>query len=159
MNSKKGLRYYVIVFFFSVIALIAYIAYLSIKEGSISYETISSYIYVPPVFTVLLFVFDKVFDKFFPSKVKQEDPKYNKYLKDMNNVLSDKCDFSIEEYRRLRTNTSFQKSIDHTYKILNNGESEDVSFLFLEKKFKKNTNEYIALQAVVEEVKKMMKNS
>ena len=159
MNSRKGFRYYIIMFFLSVVALGAYVAYLSIKEGSIDMNLIYSYAPVPLVFTFLLFAFDKVFEMIFPSKFKKEDTEYNKYLKTVGEVISKQCDFSIEGYRRLRENSIFQKSLEQAFRILYKGESEDMNFQFLEKKFKKNTNEYTALLVVIEEVKKMMENS
>jgi len=159
MNSKKGLRYYVMIFFFSVLALTAYIAYLSVKEGSVDYDLVRSYILVPPVFTGLLYGFDKIFEKIFPSKSKKKDTAFTNYLKHIGDEITNQCKFSIEEFRRLRENGSFQKSLEQAFRILSNGETKDISFQFLEKKFKKNNNEYIALNVVVNEVKKMMENS
>ena len=159
MNTKKGLRYYLIIFFFSVIALVVYVAYLSIKAGSIDYGSISSYLFVPLIFTVFLFLFDKAFDFIFPSKTKKENTEFNNYINHIDKVIKEQCDFSIEGYRRLRGNAGFQKSVEQAFRILTNGETKEISFLFLDKKFKKNSDEYIALKVVVEEVKKMMDNS
>jgi len=159
MKSKKGLRYYLIIFLFSVVAIAAYITYLSIKEGSINYDLISSYIIVPPLFTLLLFIYDKLFGMIFPSKTKKIDVKFSNYLKQIGKVITAECDFSIEEYRRLRENIGFQKSLEQGFRILTDGETEEINFQFLDKKFKKNSNEYIALNVVVEEVKKMMETS
>ena len=159
MNSRKGFRYYMIIFFFSVIALIAYIAYLSIKAGSIDYDLVYSYLLVPPIFTMFLFMFDKAFDFIFPSKTKKEDTEFNNYLKHVREAIANQCDFSIEGYRRLRGHAGFQKSLEQAFRILTNGETEEISFRFLDKKFKKTSDEYIALKVVIEEVKKMMENS
>ena len=156
MNSKKGFKYYAIIFFFSVIALVIYVAYLSVKEGSIDYELIYSLILVPFMFTILLFLFDKVFDFIFPSKTKKEDSKYNSFMKNMSESITTKCEFSIEGYRRLRGNSSFQKSLEQAYRIYINGETDELNFRLFEKKFKKNTDEYLALRVVIEEVKKML---
>ena len=159
MNSKKGFRYYMIIFFFSVIALIAYVIYLSVREGSIDYDLIYSYLLVPPIFTAFLFLFDRAFDFLFPSKTKKEDTEFNNYLKHIGEAIKNNCDFSIEGYRRLRANSGFQKSLEQAFRVLTNGETEEISFLFLEKKFKKSSDEYIALKVVIDEVKKMMENS
>ncbi len=159
MGTKKGLRYYVIVFLFSVIAIVAYVGYLALKEGSIDYDLVRTYIFVPPLFTGLLYGFDKIFEMIFPSKTKKQDLEYQNYLKQIGQAIDDECDFSIEEYRRLRENSGFQKALGQAYKIYSNGETEEISFQFLEKKFKKNTNEYTALNVVIIEVKKMMENS
>ncbi len=159
MNKNKGLNYYVKIFFFSVLALAIYIAYLSIKAGSIDYTLIYSLILVPFMFTIMLFLFDKVFDLIFPSKSKKSDTQFKTYLKTVGESITEQCDFSIEGYRRLRGNVGFQKSLEQVYRILTNGETPELSFSFLAKKFKKNTNEYIALMVVIEEAKKMMENS
>ena len=159
MNTKKGLRYYIIIFFFSVVAIASYIIYLAVKEGSVNYDLVRSYILVPPIFTGLLYGFDKIFEMIFPSKFKKQDNAFKIYLKQVGDAITNQCEFSIEEFRRLRESSSFQKSLEQAFRILANGETEEISFQFLEKKFKKNTNEYIALNVVVNEVKKMMENS
>ncbi len=159
MNSKKGLRYYVAIFFFSFVAVGSYIGYMAIKEGQIDYELVRSYMFVPPLFTGLLYGLDKIFEKLFPSKTKKVDLAYQNYLKQVVEVINSECEFSIEEYRRLRESSSFQKSLEQAFRILSNGETEEMNFAFLDKKFKKNTNEYIALNAVVNDIKKMMENS
>jgi len=159
MNSKKGFKYYLFIFSFSVIALIAYIAYLSIKEGSIDYDLVYSYALVPPMFTIFLFAFDKVFEMIFPPKYKKENTAFKNYLTQVGKAITDQCEFSIEEYRRLRENNAFQKSLEQAFRVLTNGETEGVNFQFLDRKFKKSSNEYIALKVVVGEVKKMMENS
>ncbi len=156
MNSKKGLKYYAVIFFFSVIALVIYVAYLSVKEGSIDYDLIYSLILVPFIFTLFLFAFDKIFDLIFPSRTKKEDSQYNSYLKSVDGYITSNCNFSIEGYRRLRGNVGFQKSLNQAYRILKNGETDELNFKLLEKKYKKNTDEYLALGEVIKEVKKML---
>ena len=159
MKSKKGFKYYGIVFLFSVIALAVYVGYLAIREGSIDYVLVTSLISVPFMFTIFLFVFDKVFEWIFPNKESKQDDQFTNYLKRVGEAITEQCDFSIEGYRRLRGNTSFQKSLEQAYRILINGETGDLTYQFMEKKFKKDTNENIALLVVLEEVKKMMENS
>ena len=159
MNPKKGYRYYAIVFLFSVLALGVYVAYLAIKEGSIDYELINSLMLIPLMFTLFLFVFDLIFAKIFPSKSKQDNDQYKIYLDHVGKAITDQCDFGIEDYRRLRANASFQKSVEQVYKLITDGETEEINYQFLDKKFKKNTNEYIALSVVINEVKEMIENS
>ena len=159
MNSKKGLKYYGYVFLFSILALTVYVAYLSIKDGEIDYTLISSLIIVPFIFTIFLFLFDKIFDKIFPSKATKLDEHLKTYLDQIGVAITDNCNFSIEDYRRLKISPSFQKSLEQAYKILTNGETKEINFQFLEKKFKKNTNENTAILVVIDEVKKMMENS
>jgi len=159
MSLKKGFKYYFIVFLISVVAIAIYIAYLSIKEGSVDYDLIYSYALIPPMFILFLYAFDKVFEMIFPSKEKKENTEYQEYIKRVGVAISEKCNFSIEEYRRLRGNTGFQKSLEQAFRIFNNGETEEMSFAYLEKKFKKNTDGNKAVKVVIEEVKQMMENS
>ncbi|MCK5762076.1 MAG: hypothetical protein KAH16_04165 [Candidatus Izimaplasma sp.] len=159
MSSKKGLKYYSIIFLVSVLALGIYVGYLFIKEGSVDIDLVYSYALVPVMFIFYLFASDKIIEKIFPSKTKKEDSKYKDYIKRTGTAISKQCDFSIEEYRRLRGNPGFQKSLDQAFRIFINGETKDMSFAYLEKKFKKKTNENEAMKAVIEEVKKMMENS
>ena len=161
MRSKKGFKYYGFVFIFSTLALGAYVLYLTIKEDNFDTEMVFSLITVPFMFTILLFIFDKVFDKIFKprGKGKDNDIEYKNYLITVGKAIDDNCEFSIEDYRRLRANQGFQKSLEQVYRVLKDGESEEISFGYLEKKFKKNTNEFIALSVVITEVKQMIENS
>ena len=65
---------------------------------------------------------------------------------------------NIEDFRRLREDERFQKGLQQAFRIKNEGETESLNFTILEKKFKKNTREYEAMNVVIEEVKKMMVN-
>ena len=159
MRSKKGFKYYGLVFIFSTLALGAYVLYLSIKDGNFDIDMVLSLVTVPFMFTGLLFVFDKIFDRIFKPKAKVDDSEYKTYLTTVGKAIDDNCDFSIEDYRRLRANLGFQKSLEQVYRVFKDGESEEISFGYLEKKFKKNTNEFIALSVVISEVKQMIENS
>jgi hypothetical protein len=159
MNNKKGLKYYGIIFGVSVVALAIYIVYLGYQSGGIDTALLFSLLYVPFIFTLFLFVFDKLFDFIFPSKGKKKDDLFSKYLKVVSTAIQTKYNFSIEDYRRLRENPKFQKALEQAFRILENGETEEISFEFLQKKFKKDSNEFLAMVVVIEEVKKMMINS
>jgi hypothetical protein len=167
MRSKKGFKYYGFVFIFATLALGVYVLYLTIKEGSFDIDMAFSLITVPIIFTILLFVFDKVFDfifaKIFKSKGKgknnENDTEYKTYLTTVGKAIDGNCEFSIEDYRRLRANQGFQKSLEQVYRVYKDGESEEISFGYLEKKYKKNSNEFIALSVVISEVKQMIENS
>lgn len=159
MNNKKGLKYYGIIFIVSVVALAIYILYLGYQAGGIDTTLLFSLLYVPFVFTMFLFVFDKLFELIFPTKGKKKDDLFAKYLKVVSNAIQAKYSFSIEDYRRLRENPKFQKALEQAFRILENGETEEISFDFLQKKFKKESNEFLAMTVVIEEVKKMMINS
>lgn len=159
MNNKKGFKYYAIVFGVSTIALILYILYLGYQAGELDSTLLVSLIYVPFMFTGFLFVFDKIFDKLMPSKTQKKDNLFSNYLKIVSAAIQSEYNFSIEDYRRLRENPKFQKALEQAFRILEKGETEDISFDFLERKFKKGTNEFLSMIVVIDEVKKMMINS
>lgn len=159
MNKKKGFKYYGVVFIVSVVALAVYILYLSYQAGELDTTMLLSLIYVPFMFTLFLFVFDKLFDTIFPSKTKKTDDLFANYLKIVSNAIQSTYNFSIEDYRRLRENPKFQKALEQAFRIVEKGETPEISFDFLQKKFKKDTNEYSAMMVVIDEVKKMMINS
>ncbi len=158
MKSKKGLKYYALILGFSLIAVVFYLAYLGFKDGGIDLALILDYLSIPFMFTGLLFVFDKIFDKVFPGKGAKAGTKFDTYLKSASVAIQNECNFSIEEYTKLRTDQKFQKGLGQAFRVYDVGETEDVNFEFLERKFKKGTNEYIAFQIVIKEVKKLMEN-
>ena len=55
MNAKKGLKYYLIIFGFSVLALALYVSYLAIQDGGFDLDLIYSLILVPPMSRAIIF--------------------------------------------------------------------------------------------------------
>ena len=159
MKTKKGLKYYALILLFSSVALIIYLVYLRLKDGEFDMELFQSLSYVPLMFTALLFVFDSIFDKIFTKKGNKTHMKFDMYLKNASKAIQNECDFSIEEYTKLRSDQKFQKGLGQAFRVYDNGENNDLNFEFLERKFKKGTNEYEAFQIVIKEVKKLMENS
>lgn len=159
MKNKKGLKYYATIFAFSTFALVLYVIYLRFKDGEFDMEIILPLLYVPLVFTGFLFTFDRLFEKIFPNQKKKENTKYSYYIKTVGTAIEVQCDFGIEDYKKLRSNQKFQKGIEQAFRVYDKGETNDMDFEFLERKFKKSTNEYTAFQVVINEVKKMMENS
>jgi len=159
MNTKKGLRYYAFIFILSVIALAVYFIYLYIKNGEFDSELALSLFSVPFMFTVFLFLFDKVLEFIIPNKARNKESMYTIYLDKISKAIQAECSFTIEEYSRLRKNQKFQKLLQQAYRIFEKGETETINFQFLERKFQKNTNEYTASLIVIREVKQMMGNS
>jgi hypothetical protein len=159
MKKKKDFKYYALIFVFSSIAFLVYMLFLRIRNGAFDIELIKSLIYVPFMFTALLFLFDLVFDKIFTKKGVKGNVKFDSYMRRVSNVIQKECDFSIEDYTRLRNDQRFQKGLGQAFRVYDNGETKDLNFDFLERKFKKGTNEYVAYQVVIKEVKKMMEKS
>lgn len=159
MKNKKGFKYYALIFVFSTIALVVYLIYLNYTEEDFDFGANLSLLYVPIMFTGLLFVFDKLFELVFPDKNKKINNKYSSYLKIASQEIEKECEFSIEDYKKLRNNPKFQKGLEQAYRVYNVGENDEINFEFLQNKFKNGTNEYVAFQVVIKVVKKLMENS
>lgn len=98
-------------------------------------------------------------DKFMhKSKPKKVEDRYKLFLELAAKRVNDMEGFSIEDFRRLRENERFQKTLHQCFTIYENGEQDELNFNYLSKKFKSNTNEYKALELVIEDTKKMMEN-
>ncbi len=136
----------------------AYVSYLAYQEGSYDPTLLFSVFYLPLLFTSFLFVFDLIFDKIWPSREQKTDDEFNSFLKQVTFEVNEELNLGIEDFRRLRESEKFQKALYQAYQIKLIGETENINFKFLERKFKKNTNEYNALSVVIKEVKKMMVN-
>lgn len=159
MKKKKDFKYYALIFVFSSIAFVLYMLFLRIRNGEFDIELVKSLFYVPFMFTFLLYIFDLVFDKIFTKKGVKGNVKFDAYMRRASNVIQKECDFSIEDYTRLRNDQRFQKGLGQAFRVYDNGETKDLNFEFLERKFKKGSNEYVAFQVVIKEVKKMMEKS
>jgi hypothetical protein len=163
MRQTKGFKYYLMIFGIAVFALLVYTVFDALKNGALRWEMLLIAIVIPIIFTALLYMFDRIFDFAFKkfSKNKQQDNKegYEAFLNMINKVVEEQTDFSIEEYRHLRVSDRFQKALKQVYKVYEDGETPELSYAYLQKKFKKNTNEFVALNIVIEEVKKLEKNS
>ena len=163
MKKAKGFKYYAFIFSISTIGLFLYLSVMAIQNGGYDVSLLYMVAVVPISFTGFLFVFDKLFDLLLPSKYKLNKPdnvkEYDKFLKNINVVVDNTGEFSIEGFRRLRQSEKFQKALKQSFTILKKGESEAINFSFILKKFKKDTKEYIAINAVVEEVMQLQKNS
>jgi hypothetical protein len=156
MNKKKGLKYYAFILIFSSIILVMYMLYLRFADGELDSELFQSLAIVPLLFTSLLFVFDLIFDKLLPKRGKVGNVKFDTYLKNTSAAIQNECNFSIEEYTKLRSNQKFQKGLGQAFRVYDNGETKDLNIEFLKRKFKKETNEYVAFQIVIKEVEKLM---
>jgi len=159
MKKKKDFKYYALIFVFSSIAFVIYMLFLRIRNGEFDIELVKSLFYVPFMFTFLLYIFDLVFDKIFTKKSAKGNVKFDSYMRRASNLIQKECDFSIEDYTRLRNNQRFQKGLGQAFRVYDKGETKDLNIAFLERKFKKGSNEYVAFQVVIKEVKKMMKKS
>ena len=162
MKNKKGFKHYVRFYGFVVLAYSIYTIILSFQLGTFSLGMGLSIIYLPLLFVALVYVFDTITEPFFArlgkGKNNPETLQYKQFFQVLTNKVNTECDFTIEDFRRLRENDRFQKGLQQAFRILQDGETPELNFILLEKKFKKSTREYEAMEVVVKEVKKMMDN-
>lgn len=157
MKNKRGFKHYLKFWGLATAVYTVYILIVSIRDG-FDVALILPVFYLPIVFTFLLFVFDLIFDRIWPQKDKKEDDEFKSFISKTTFEVNEQLSLSIEDFRRLRENEKFQKSLYQAYQIYLIGETEEINFTFLDKKFKKDTTEYKAMEIVVNEVKKMMGN-
>ena len=162
MKNKKGFKHYLQFYVLIVIVYFLYISILAMQNDGYDSTMLFSLIYLPPAFVGFIYLFDSIMEPFF-NKMKQpkknsEASLYKQFFQVITNQVNTQCDFSIEDFRRLRESDKFQKALQQAYKIKTEGETPDLNFVLLDKKFKKETREYEAMQVVIEEVKKMMTN-
>ncbi len=156
MKNKRGFKYYVRFYLIVLVVYLAYISYLAFTGEGYDTTLLLSAAYLPLGFTFFLFLFDTLFDRIFPSKDKKSDDEFTKFLQLTTKRVNEDLEFSIEDFRRLRDNEKFQKSLWQLYQIKLFGETEEINFVMIRKKFKKDTREYKAVEVVIEEVQKMM---
>jgi hypothetical protein len=144
------------------LAIFIYATIDAISTGSYDSELLITMTFAPATFSGFMFVFDKIFDMIFPNKLKtkrKDSDKYGNFLDIVNKAVENDTSFSIEDYRRLRDSDKFQKALRQAFKIYEEGESQDITFSYLEKKFKKSSREYAAMNIVLNQVKKLKENS
>lgn len=164
MKKTRGFKHYLKFWLIATGLYGAYVVYLAYQEGSFNLSesfnntVIFSIVLLPITFTLLLFMFDQIFDKIWPSKDKKTDDEFNEFLKKTTTTVNQKLDLGIEDFRRLRESEKFQKSLYQAYQIFLIGETEEINYTLLNKKFKKDSTEYNALMIVINEVKEMKEN-
>jgi hypothetical protein len=162
MKQTKNFKYYLMIFVISTLAIFVFATIDAFNNDGYDKELLLTMSFAPISFTVFLFVFDKAFDMIFPKKNKGKSEikdKYLNFLSMVNKEVEANVDFSIEDFRRLRDSERFQKSLKQAFRIFEEGETEDITYDYLSKKFKKDTNEHIAMQIVITELKKLEENS
>ncbi|MCF7927066.1 MAG: hypothetical protein K9L74_05775 [Candidatus Izimaplasma sp.] len=155
MKKTKGLKHYSRIFLLAVLLYGMYTAYIAFTNDGFQEQMIYSIITVPLLFVIFLFGFDWLFYTLFPSKEKKENEDYKEFVKITTKDIDSELELSIEDYRRLRENDKFQKALYHAFQILKKGETTEINYRLLNKKFKKDTTEDDALKIVVENVKKL----
>jgi uncharacterized membrane protein len=150
MNNNKGMKYYLIIFIVSLISVILYGIYVSVQQSDFDPAYFASLLTVPFAFTGFLMLFDFLLAKILPKKNPQKSlNEYEQYLIQLTEILKDSNEFSIEDFRKFRVNERFQRALKNLYKISKDGESEDLNYKIVEKRFKKDSLEHKAIQILI----------
>ena len=115
MKNKRGLKYYAMIFGMSTVALVIYVVILLVSANEkITFSVVWPLLFIPLLFTSLVFVFDKLLDRFVPKKYRRyqnEPTEFDRFLQEVNNIVEETQNISIEDARRLRENEKFQKTL------------------------------------------------
>lgn len=144
---KKPLKFYLILFLVLSLAVIGYSVYKIVFDSTPVDEVMSLW-FLPLIFILIYYGSDSLMDKLF-NKKKQVDYE-EKFIEEVAKKMREDNAFLIEEYRRLQLNDKFQESLKIGYEIHKNGESDLFNISKLERKFKKGTIEYKAIQYVID---------
>jgi hypothetical protein len=156
MKNFRGLKHYIRMYFIIAGVYFLYISYLAYTNDGYELAVVLGTFYIPLFIILFMYLFDTLFDRIFPTKDKKSKDGYVSFVNKVTAQVNETLEFSIEDFRRLRENDRFQKALYQAYQISEKGETKDINFILLEKKFKKDSNEGKALGIVIEEVKKMM---
>lgn len=151
---KKPLKFYLILFLILSLAVVAYSFYKVIYDST-PIEEVMSLWFLPLIFILIYYGSDSLMDKLF-NKKKRVDYE-TKFIEEVAKRMREDNAFLIEEYRRLQINDKFQESLKIGYEIHKNGETDLFNINKLERKFKKGTIEYRAIQYVIDYIKETEK--
>ncbi len=159
MKRNRSLKSYIRTFIIVLGVYSLYLAVLFIRANAVDYSLLATILYMPLIFISLLYVMDLIMDKLMHKRkpVKKED-RYKVFLESAAKRVNEIEGFSLEDFRRLRENERFQKTLHQCFTIYEDGEKDELNFKYISKKFKSNTNESKALELVIEDTKKMMGN-
>lgn len=159
MNRNKGLKYYAFVYLAALVGLVIY-SVLQTVNGTIEFgvDIVIPIIIIPVAFTGFLWVFDRVFEMILPKRFKMQQSaqptEYEQFLKEITLVINNEMKLSLEDSRKLRENEKFQKTLSQIFTIKKHGENGQLTFDYLRKKFKKDTNEYTVVNLIIDTVNK-----
>ena len=147
--SKKGLRYYIMIFIYGILGVALLFVISALRGAEISTAQIVSYFPIPFAFVFFVFIFDRLFMLIFPKNEKKQADAYNLFLVNSTEHLKTTGNYDIEDFKRFRSNEKFQRALKVLYKIETNGETDDANYKMIEKRFKKDTKEYNAIQSLI----------
>jgi amino acid permease len=153
-QHKKPFKFYLTMFLIIAVAIFLYSMYKMIWEDAPLIEVASLWT-LPFVFILIYYGSDVLMDKIF-NKKKQINFEAE-FIEKISVKMREKNEFLIEDYRRLKINQKFQESLKAAYKIFSEGEDDLFNISKLERKFKKGTIEYRAMEYVIEYLKENQK--
>lgn len=78
-----------------------------------------------------------------------EKEKYENFIDSIGKTLNQTHKFNVEDFRHFRENKKFQDCLKHLYEIYLNGETQELSYFLLLRKFDKGTQEREAMEFLI----------
>ena len=150
---KKTPKFYLGLLIFSSTLILIYSLYQIIRYDTPISELYTTW-FLPVFFVGVYWGSDLLLDKIFNRK-KRVDYEA-KFLDEIGEQMRESNLFTIEDFRRLQINLKFQQSLDAAYKIYQNGETDLFNIDKLEKKFNKESKEYLAMKFVIDYLQENM---
>ena len=112
-----------------------------------------------PLFFALMFAFVDFITNALKSKKKKaketEEAKYDKFIDGIGAKLNETKMFNPEDFRHFRENNKFQECLKKLYQIYVNGETKEVNYFLLLRKFEKGTSERKAIEYLINYTEKL----
>ncbi|MDD3122772.1 MAG: hypothetical protein PHC62_04530 [Candidatus Izemoplasmatales bacterium] len=153
---KKPFKFYLLIFVFSALIILAYSVYLYFK-GEVVIKDMLSLWFLPFFFTLIYYVGDVFLYKISNRRKKIDYEAL--FLEAIAQRMRDSKKFIIEDFRKLQINERFQTQVKNAYEIYKNGETELYTLDKIDKKFKDDTLEARALKYVIEFVKEKLEEN
>ncbi|MGD9761117.1 MAG: hypothetical protein AB7U52_01615 [Candidatus Izemoplasmatales bacterium] len=151
---KKPFKFYLLMFLILSLAVAGYSIYKIVKDATPVGELVSLW-FLPLIFILIYYGSDSLMEKIF-NKKKQVNYE-EKFIEEIAKRMRESNEFLVEDYRRLQINDKFQESLKIGYQIYLNGESDLFNINKIERKFKKGTQEFKAIQYVIDYVRESKK--
>ena len=104
----------------------------------------------PAVLAIIFFLLDLGRGKTGKKKTEQlEKEKYENFIDSIGKTLNQTHKFNVEDFRHFRENKKFQDCLKHLYEIYLNGETEELSYFTLLRKFDKGSQEREAMEFLI----------
>ncbi len=157
MKEEKTLHYYLFVYVLSLVGLFVYLSYQAWRNDGYDEFLLYSLLWIPIFVTLFVFFIDKMTGLFKKDKGNKKEVKTRTYVELMGKTIDDNHDFLFEDFRKLKESTRFQKGVIQAYHIYENGESSELNFEYIIKKYPKHSIEYEAMETVIEKTKELMR--